>query len=268
MPKQISFAPFQLPNGESAFIPANLHLKIPENSALDANCAHALVYIPWDDAYLARVPNLYQDFFKTVFPYLHTRTTNVHIATCLPFVQELIAATPERVDERVIYIGFILHDAGWSQLSETEIADSLGVQGLALAGAAVSPKEKHAIIGKEIAQRVLSEFAFEPPLSEAQKNWICQAVLYHDKPWELAQGGDIPIDVKLVCDVDHLWSFTRENFWQDTVRKRVSPVAYAENLAKDLDGYFVTEQGKSKARGLLEERRDEVRAWEKIAKKA
>lgn len=52
----------------------------------------------------------------------------------------------------------------------------------------------------------------------------------------------------IVCDVDHLWSFTKENFWQDTVRKEIDPELYAQNLARDLDGYFVTDAGKKKAK--------------------
>ena len=67
--------------------------------------------------------------------------------------------------------------------------------------------------------------------------------------------------MKLVCDVDHLWSFTHENFWQDTARKSVAPDSYLKNLENDLDGYFVTEQGKRKARSLIEERQVEVEEW-------
>jgi len=107
----------------------------------------------------------------------------------------------------------------------------------------------------------LNEFEFDPPLTAAQKEAIYQAILFHDKPWELAAGGDIPVDLKLVCDVDHLWSFTHENFWQDTLRKGVDPTTYAENLGNDLEGYFVTEQGKRKARELLDARRGEVADW-------
>ena len=88
------------------------------------------------------------------------------------------------------------------------------------------------------------------------------AILYHDKPGELARQRGLSTEVKLVCDVDHLWSFTHENFWQDTVRKGIAPAAYLKNLEADLDGYFVTEPGRQKARRLLEARRAEVRLWE------
>src|SRR5204863_555201 len=113
--------------------------------------------------YLANVDVEYQPFFYKVLPYLHARTTDVHITQCLPLIRELIAATPEPTDERVIHVAFILHDSGWSQMTEAEIADSLGVKGLVLTGASVSPKEKHAGLGRDVAERVLSEFEFSPP---------------------------------------------------------------------------------------------------------
>lgn len=258
------FKPIQLATGESHYIPADLELREPAETALDPERRHYVIYIPWNDKYLANVPAAYQPIFQKVLPYLHARTTDVHITQCLPFIRELVKATPQPTDERVIYVAFILHDSGWSQMTEAEIADSLGVKGLVLTGASVSPKEKHARLGRHVAERVLSEFAFDSPLTDAQKSAIYQAVLFHDKPWELAAGGDIPIDVKLVCDVDHLWSFTHENFWQDTLRKAIDPAAYLENLGNDLDGYFTTPQGKAKARELWEARRAEVQEWRKL----
>jgi len=86
------------------------------------------------------VDEAYRDFFKVVLPFLHARSTDVHVATCLPFIKDLIQAETEPVDERVVQIAFILHDSGWSQMSELEIAESLGVTGLSLSGQAIQPK--------------------------------------------------------------------------------------------------------------------------------
>ena len=61
----------------------------------------------------------------------------------------------------------------------------------------------------------------------------------------------MPLEVQLLVDLDHLWSFTHENFWQDTVRKGVEAKIYLKNLEQDLDSYFVTNAGKQKARELL-----------------
>ncbi|HEX6777365.1 MAG TPA: hypothetical protein VF099_04135, partial [Ktedonobacterales bacterium] len=255
------FRLFTLPTGERALIPEDVPLQLPEHSTLGPELLHFLLFIPWSDSLLGRIDAPYRDFFQVVLPYLHTRTTDVHIATCFPFVDELIQAAGAVVDERVIHLAFLLHDVGWSQLSEAEIAASLGVTGVTLNAQALGPKEKHALVGKDLADRLLTSYPFDPPLTKTQHGWICQAVLYHDKPWELAKQGALPLEIKLVCDVDHLWSFTHENFWQDTVRKEVAPPTYLSNLEQDLATYFVTEQGKAKARRLLEERRQEVWLW-------
>ena len=260
--RSLPFVRFDIPAGGQAWIPADLSLRVPTASSLEPHSLHYLIYIPWDEKYLAFIEKDYRDFFLAVLPYLHSRSTDVHVATCLPFVKELIEADHEPVDERVVYPAFILHDSGWSQMTELEIASSLGVQGLALSGEAVAPKLRHVQLGKEIAQQVLEQNPINPPLTPAQKDIIFQAILYHDKPQELADLGHIPASVRVVCDVDHLWSFTHENFWQDTVRKGVEPPAYLVNLQNDLDGYFVAEPGKRRARMLLEERRAEVDAWQ------
>jgi hypothetical protein len=256
------FSLFQLPSGETAWIPSDIKLRFPDKSSIDPSLLHYLTYIPWNDKYIEQVDPAYRGFFEAVLPYLHVRTTDVHIATCSPFIKELIRADHETVDEQVVHMAFILHDSGWSQMSELEIAESLGVKGLALSGQAVTPKARHVELGKELAQRILGEYPFQPPLMDEQKELIYLAILYHDKPQELASRGNIPASVRVVCDVDHLWSFTHENFWQDTVRKGVEPRAYLENLGKDLDGYFVAEPGRQKARQMLEIRGAEVRAWE------
>jgi len=67
----------------------------------------------------------------------------------------------------------------------------------------------------------------------------------------------------LLVDLDHLWSFTHQNFWQDTLRKGVQPKEYVQNLQRDIDDYFVTDQGKELALKLLNERLDEVEVIEK-----
>ena len=265
IPAALSFVRFPLPGGPAAWIPDDLELCLPENSSLAAADLHYLLYLPWHDRYLQWVDPAYLDFFQGVLPYLHARSTDVHVATCLPFIKELIQAEPGPVDERVVQIAFMLHDSGWSQMSELEIAESLGVSGLSLSGNAVQPKARHALLGQQLAQQILATYPFQPALTEDQKNQVYQAILFHDRPQELAAsgaGGEIPASLKVVCNTDHLWSFTHPNFWQDTLRKGVPPPAYLGNLGADLDAYFVSEPGRRKARQLLAQRAVEVQSWQ------
>jgi hypothetical protein len=257
------FKPLRLPTGEQVWIPADLHLLLPASASVGPELLHYLAYIPWDPGYLERVDLAYRDFFLVVLPYLHVRTTDVQVATCLPYARELIRDHPGPVDERVVYVAFILHDSGWSQMTEAEIAASLGVSGLALSGEAVAPKARHTELARDLAERLLGEYSFDPPLTHVQTELIYTAILYHDRPEELAALGSVPASVQVVCDTDHLWSFTHENFWQDTVRKGVDPRLYVENLRQDLGGYLVTEAGKRRAALMLEDRRAEVESWTK-----
>lgn len=89
------------------------------------------------------------------------------------------------VDKNVITTAFILHDTGWSKMSDSEIASSLGVTGLALTNTAMGPKEKHAVLGEEMARKILLTSLNLPILTNEQKELIRKTVLFHDKPWEL-----------------------------------------------------------------------------------
>ena len=146
-PPALSFARFTLPAGQAAWIPQDIELRLPEKSSLDARDLHYLIYLPWHDQYLNLVDPACRDFFLVVLPYLHARSTDVHVVTCLPFIKELIQAELEPVDERVVQVAFMLHDSGWSRMSDAEIAESLGVPGLSLSGQAVQPKARHAFLG-------------------------------------------------------------------------------------------------------------------------
>lgn len=245
--------------------PQDIHLELPKDSSLPENDLHFLIYIPWEEKYLYEIPKKYQDFFKRALPYLSARTTDVHTAICLGYLDEFIQQAQKigmNPNRDIVAYALILHDSGWSQMDEAEIAASLGVSGLKLSETALAPKEKHAVIGEKIARLLLSEHAQELSLSTQDIEIICAAILYHDKPELVAgRGAEMPDEVKILVDLDHIWSFTHLNFWQDTIRKGIDPKEYLKNLEADLDSYFVTEIGKNKSRELLKERKREVKNY-------
>jgi hypothetical protein len=255
----MEFSTIKLPDGKKRIIPKDVALRVPENPSIDKKDAHFLVYLPWKEKYMEAVPSKYVEFFKNVvLPNTNVRSTNVHVALCMPFVKRLAKDTKARLDMDVVYVAFMLHDIGWSSMDEKEIAASLDVKGLSLNGKAVEPKKKHAILGAAMASEVLRSWKFKKDLSETQKDAIIDAVLLHDRPEELSSREAFSDELKMVADVDHLWSFVHENFWLDTIRKDVEPPDYANELEKDLDGYFVTAIGRRFARKLLEKRMKEV----------
>lgn len=253
---KLTFKIINLPNNKKVRIPSDIELRLPENS-LSVDKQHFLLEISWDDKYFNKIPKEYLDFFKFVLPYLHARTTDVHTACSMGFLPEVFARHPN-IDKFVVAVALALHDNGWNQMSMEEIAGSLGYKGLKLSDNALNPKEKHAVLGAKKAKEILEKYIFNPPLTKFQKDLICKAILYHDKPWELS-GKEIPLEMQLICDLDHLWSFTHENFWQDTIRKGVTPKEYANNLKNDLEGYFLSIWGKQKAKSLLLERIAELK---------
>lgn len=261
-----NFTIFFLPTGEVFFVPEDIDLHFPSKTKISTDKLHHLVYIPWKNDYLNYIPKPYQKFFQYVLPRLNIRTTDVHTARSLAFATELIKIIRVPLDEKIIFISLILHDIGWSLLSEEEIAASLGVRGAAISGVAENPKRKHTLLGEELAEKILQEFIFSTPLTAKEKSLILTAVLLHDSPEKISKSEGAPIEIKIICDADHLWSFTRQNFWQDTVRKKINPETYFQNLHEDIDKYFTTKEGKQKARELLHRRKTEVLEWQKIAK--
>lgn len=242
--------------------PKDVVLHLPQNSKLSLSEQHYLIYIKWQDKYLKFIPTEFRTFFKTILPLLAVRTTDVHVAVCMGFLDELINKCKHgnrNVNRKVVAYSLMLHDCGWSQMSEKEIAASLGVKGLVLNAKANGPKEKHAILGEKLARSILSEQQEILNLNNDEIELICKSILYHDRPEEIAQfDNKIPLEISLLADLDHLWSFTHLNFWQDVMRKEVSPSTYLENLRSDLEKYFVTMIGQTKARELLMNREREV----------
>jgi hypothetical protein len=258
----MNFKEIRLPNKNVNYIPEDIELIFPK-SDLPQDLARYLAYIPWSEKYLSCVPVRYRDFFKVVLPHLHARTTDVHTAVCLPLLQKLIDQTIEPINQRLIFIALILHDSGWSKCSDKEIADSLSYAGAKpTSEAAKAPKNKHAELGSELAGHILKSFQFEPPLSEHDIQLVKQMVRCHDVTDRMLGTDIINPDLLLVSDADRLWSFTHENFWQDTIRKQVPPDQYLQNLSSDIEqGYFYTKQGAILAGKLLEERSKEVARW-------
>ena len=123
----------------------------------------------------------------------------------------------------------------------------------------MNPKEKHAVKGVGQAKSLLKDFGTEFDLTETQTELILKSIRYHEQPEKVVlQGSASPLEVQALVDLDHLWSFTQENFWQDVYRKGINdPKIYLENLKKDLDGYFVTQQGREMAQTLLQDRAHE-----------
>jgi hypothetical protein len=251
------FYNFTLSDSQTVHLPQDVPVRLPEVSSVAQEKAHLLAYIPWDDKHLGKVPTRYHEFFRFVLPYLGVRTTDVHTALSVSHLPELIATTAASIDEDALYVAVMLHDSGWAQLSQQEVADSLDYSALAYSSKARKPKEMHATLGAAMAEKLLDEYMGDLGLSTTQKTFVRDLVYYHDqiRPWPTKPE---PVEYLLLGDADRLWSYTRENFWLDTIRKNVAPIRYVQSLERALDSFFLTDQGRAIARRLIELRKSEV----------
>ncbi len=257
----VRFDEMTLPTGRLATIPNDIPLVIPENASLSAEQRCTLASIPWNDTYLEHVPAKYQAFFLYALPYMSARTTSVHTALSVAQLTPLLRATSEPVDANIVYLAVILHDIGWSKVNHEGIVASLSYSGVELSQSSQIPKRQHGLYGEAMALDLLEAYDFgDKPLSSADALKITDAIRQHDHdaPWEAGRHGAISLETYLVCDADRSWSYTHENFWQDTIRKNVEPEIYIKKIGDAIDGYFFTDQGRHHARTLLAVRETEV----------
>ena len=256
----IAFRQISLQDGVVATVPVDLELVEATNSPVPLHQRHALISLRWRERYMQRVPEPYRAFFRFALPHLRARTTDVHTATSTEFVPELLAGERMSVNETVVYAALILHDSGWSRVSEPEIVASLAGRDVRHSDA---PKqEPHDIFGAAIARQILPASPLADQLGPEGRRFVEELVAHHTWGDRYRPQGRHIVEMDLLCDADRLWSYTRENFWQDIVRKRVAVRAYIEGIERAIPAYFVTATGKTIAHRLWLERSKEVSVYD------
>jgi hypothetical protein len=263
----IPFQTIMLPTSQSAILPAGFELRFPTGAEITPltpweQCA--IAYIPWNDHFISHIPPVYHDFFMFVLPSMHARTTNVHTALSVSQLPALIPADTNPDTVHLIYAALILHDIGWSKVSFQGIADSLSYSGLSISELSKASKQQHVTDGAELAATLLEAYDFkEFSFSAADRQHIIDIISHHDydASWSNVPYSLITPETNIVCDADRLWSYTHENFWQDTVRKHVQPETYLHTITGAIDTYFFTDRGKTQARRLIADRQREVQLY-------
>lgn len=90
-------------------MPADITVVSPRSEGsndVDSEFIHSLTYIPWDNKYLDYVPAQYRDFYREIKPRLAARTTDVHTALSVSFVDELIQRSRLEVNKNSSYLMF------------------------------------------------------------------------------------------------------------------------------------------------------------------
>lgn len=258
----INFQKITLPTGDVKYIPDDITIKFPKPGEVTLERMRLLAFIPWDDKFEECIPVQHRYFFTFAMPYLSARTTNVRTALSVSFIPELMNSIGRPDDESILYLAVILHDCGWSMVSQSEIADSLDYKGIAYTPIAAHAKMKHTIYGAALAFRLLDEYSFDQPLGLEQKELISDIVRFHETPWRYSGTTEVlPSELMITCEADRLWPFTHEGFWLDTIRKDVEPLQYLESCENAVNKLLSTEPGKRVAGRLVDERRKEIKIF-------
>jgi HD superfamily phosphodiesterase len=144
----------------------------------------------------AAVAGKYQRILELAWPYLHTRSNDEHTEGSVLFAWQLLDA--EGGDPDVVIPAIILHDVGWSRLSDDEQRQAFGPPPRRL-----DLNIFHEQQGAEIAAGILASIGYDPALTDE----IVQIINGHDNRPEALSLND-----SLVKDADRLFRLTRRGY--------------------------------------------------------
>lgn len=159
----------------------------------------------------------FKQIWEKAFPYQDKRKDKGHAYIVTKFAREILKS--EKGDEDIVIPAAILHDVGWSQISEQErmylFKTMPGSQ---------KDKElriKHQIEGVKLAKKILKENHYDNRLIKEILNIISE----HD-----TRKGTLNLNEAIMRDADKLWMFSEKGFQADLERRKISVKKWAEYL--------------------------------------
>ena len=174
------------------------------------------------------VAGRYQDILELARPYLDTRGNEEHTEGSIAFAWELLDA--EGGDPDVVMPAIILHDVGWSELSDEEQLQAFGPPPTRL-----DLNMLHEQRGAEIAAGILDSIGYDPALSEE----ITEIIRGHDNRRQALSLNDA-----LVKDADRLFRLTRRGYTIFLEFFSLEFRPYLAAMASVADEWFFTETAK------------------------
>ncbi len=171
----------------------------------------------------------YAPVYELARPYLDTRDNDVHVQISFRFATQLVSAYP-LANERVVLPAIILHDIGWKTVPEE-------LQNSAFGPRMTRPdlQRQHEIEGARMAGDIIDELG---NLADVRDE-IVEIIEGHDTRVEALSLND-----QLVKDADKLWRFSIEGTRIDSIRFEIPWHDYVGWLAREIDGWMFTEEGK------------------------
>jgi len=181
--------------------------------------------------------NVFDRIYLLASPYLQTRSNGIHIAVSKRFGESLLLT--EKGDPEIVIPAILLHDVGWSKLTEEMQNKAFGP------GSDKSLNRIHEVEGVKIAAGILAEVNFDKTKAEE----IINIIDGHDSRLTTISDNDM-----IVKDSDKLFRFTCEGliFYLNTLKGTVEERLVW--LSTKVDCWLFTQAAK-------------VMAWEELDKR-
>jgi hypothetical protein len=185
---------------------------------------------------------LHKSIFEKAGPFLRTRQNDVHTIMCYGYAIHLLSV--EGGDPSVVIPAILLHDVGYSSLSED-------MQLLAFGPVIKEPdlQRKHEIEGARLARVILSEMKYPQDL-------ICkveQIIDGHDTRMDATDINDM-----IVKDSDKLFRFSRTGFTFIVNRFNREPREYLAWLSEIAESWFFTKSAYGLACEKIRKREEDL----------
>lgn len=192
---------------------------------------------------------IFEKIWEIALPFQDVRDDDGHAESVTHFAVELLKCEPG--DEDVVIPAAILHDTGWSQMSEEErfyiFKNGITKERELQMDAKVDVRVKHEEEGVKMVKEILGKISY----AEDKINRIIEIVRQHDTNKNAINNED-----RIMKDADKLWTFSLKGIEADVRRFGFSKqkcFVMAENRI-DLENYFHTESAKRIAREELMKR--------------
>ena len=192
---------------------------------------------------------LFDKIWTLALTYQDKRDDKGHAAVTLHYAQRLLES--EKGDKNIIIPAIILHDTGWSQLSDEErmtIFDNNATKDEKL-----KLRYKHQEEGVIIAKNILEQVKYPKKFTEE----ILEIISQHD-----TRKGFLSNNEGLVRDADKLWRFSKIGFDADIKRFNFSFERLEDKLIEraNLPNFFFSKKAKQIAYEELENRKHKYTA--------
>ncbi|OQY34906.1 MAG: hypothetical protein B6241_03230 [Spirochaetaceae bacterium 4572_59] len=164
-------------------------------------------------------------------PYQDKRDDTGHFETVTIWAWTLLEQIEIEADRELVLLAALLHDIGWSQLSELALKE-LFSQDLN-ASKALRLRRDHEVRGAELAMKLMDEAGISADLTQK----VCLLINGHD-----TREGFLSVEDGILQDADSLWMVSNKGFEADLRRRKISAASWGLFLENEFrkEQFFFT----------------------------